>query len=172
LAVPGYPGYEVSDRGHVRSLDRQVRSRWGTPKTLKGKMLAQVLIGSSGPVGRYYGCVLYRDGRRRSVTVHELVLEAFVSPRPDGMWGLHRDDDPQHNRLENLYWGSPTQNVEDAVRSGRHHTVTEAARTHCSHGHEYTEANTYIRPGGHRECRTCHCNQSKEYYQRRKRLTS
>jgi len=27
--------------------------------------------------------------------------------------------------------------------------------THCIHGHEYTAANTYTYPDGHRECRTC-----------------
>jgi hypothetical protein len=30
-----------------------------------------------------------------------------------------------------------------------------ARKTHCPAGHEYTEANTYRRPRGDRECRTC-----------------
>jgi len=28
-------------------------------------------------------------------------------------------------------------------------------RTHCPHGHEFTEENTYTRPDGYKECRTC-----------------
>lgn len=28
-------------------------------------------------------------------------------------------------------------------------------KTHCKHGHELTPANTYVRPNGSRECRTC-----------------
>jgi hypothetical protein len=116
LPVPEYPGYEVSDQGRVRSLDREVRSRWGTPKTLKGKTLALVPVGGDGNTGRYLGCTLFRDGKRKSVMVHTLMLETFVSPRPEGMFGYHRDDDPTHNRLENLYWGSPTQNTQDAVK--------------------------------------------------------
>lgn len=165
LPVPDYPGYEVSDQGNVRSLDREVRSRWGTPKTLKGKMLARVLAGGSGDTGRYYACVLYRDGKRKQVTVHTLLLATFVCPRPEGMHGCHRDDDPVNNRLENLYWGTQRQNVLDAVVSGRHKSVAEAAKTHCPHGHEYTAENTYIKPRtGHRNCRACHRREVRDAY--------
>jgi hypothetical protein len=31
-----------------------------------------------------------------------------------------------------------------------------AERTHCPHGHEYTEANTHFQPGQGRKCRRCH----------------
>ena len=166
LSVPGYPGYEVSDQGRVRSLDREVRSRWGTPKTLKGKILSQRLVGGNGSIGRYRACTLFRDGERKPVTVHILMLETFVSPRPEGMWGCHRDDNPANNSLENLYWGSPSENVFDKVRNGHH---PDANKTHCPQGHEYTEENTYIKPRtGHRECRTCHCDQVKRAYRRSK----
>ena len=99
--------------------------------------------------------------------VHHLVLEAFIGPRPEGWWGLHRDDDPLNNSVDNLYWGTPDQNVGDAIESGRHISVAKAARTHCPHGHEYTAENTYIRPRGHRECRACHCGQEKRRYAKR-----
>jgi hypothetical protein len=29
-------------------------------------------------------------------------------------------------------------------------------KTHCPHGHEYTEENTYVTPKGGRKCRECH----------------
>lgn len=167
LAVPGYPGYEISEDGQVRSVDRTVRGRGGHPKRLKGKLLSQALVGGSGPTGRYYACVLYRDGKRRQVTVHNLVLETFVGPRPEGLVGCHRDDDPANNRLENLYWGTQKQNVGDAIASGRHASAVVAAKTHCPRGHEYTPENTYIRPRGHRECRTCHLEDAKAAYRRK-----
>src|SRR5271166_6551030 len=154
LPVPDHPGYEISDHGQVRSLDRQVRSRWGSPKTLKGKTLAQGKVGGNEPGGRYPGCTLFRDGKRRMVMVHTLMLETFVGPRPEGTHGCHRDDNPDNNRLDNLYWGTPRQNVGDAIKSGRHASVAEAAKTHCPQGHEYTKANTRNKPGtGHRDCK-------------------
>lgn len=165
LPVTGFPGYEVSDQGRVRSLDRETPSRWGTPRKVKGQLLAAALVGGSGPTGRYPACVLYRDQKRNQIMVHILVLETFVGPRPAGMVGCHRDDIPTHNHLSNLYWGTQTQNVGDAIRSGRHHTVAQAAKTHCPQGHEYTPENTYTKPGRNsRMCRTCHCEQVKRSY--------
>jgi hypothetical protein len=35
------------------------------------------------------------------------------------MCACHRNDDPQDNRLENLYWGTHQQNSEDAKRNDR-----------------------------------------------------
>jgi len=32
---------------------------------------------------------------------------------------------------------------------------TNAGKTHCGKGHRFDEANTYIRPNGHRRCRAC-----------------
>ena len=151
LPVPGYPGYEVSDHGRVRSLDRETRSRWGTPRKQKGRTLSQVRAGGSG--GRYRACTLYRDGKPRQITVHVLVLETFVGPRPGGAHGCHRDDDPNNNRLENLYWGTAAQNAQDAVNNGR---CWKTRITHCPQGHEYTPENTYtVAKSGHRQCRTC-----------------
>lgn len=152
LPVSGYPAYEVSDHGRVRSLDRIGLSRWGTPRTFKGKVLAQVLAG--GEDGRYRACTIYRDGKAKQVTVHTLVLETFVGPRPaPGMHGCHRDDDRDNNRLTNLYWGTPSENAKDAVGNG---LCWKSNITHCPQGHEYTEDNTYIAPStGHRNCRAC-----------------
>lgn len=44
-------------------------------------------------------------------------------------------------------------NTLDKVAHGNH---PMASRTHCVNGHEFTEANTYLRPGrGGRSCRAC-----------------
>lgn len=164
-----WPGYEVSDQGGARSLDRVVRGRGGFPKRLKGKTLAQAKVGGSGDTGRYYACVLYRDGKRKQIATHVLMLETFIGPRPKGMHGLHKDDNPDNNRLGNLYWGTQRQNVRDAIKSGRHKSAAESAKTRCPHGHAYTKENTYIKPRtGHRGCRTCHRKQALDAYHRKR----
>lgn len=44
-----------------------------------------------------------------------------------------------------------------------------ASKTHCPAGHPYTEANTYIKPGGGRRCRKC-LHATIKAYRKRKRL--
>ena len=52
------------------------------------------------------------------VGVHVLVLTAFVGPRPEGLYGCHRDDNPENNVLNNLYWGTPKENSNDKKLNG------------------------------------------------------
>ena len=61
---------------------------------------------------------LTRPGKRTYPYVHQLVLEAFVGPCPEGMECLHRDGNPANNRLENLRWGSHAENMEDMANHG------------------------------------------------------
>ena len=42
-------------------------------------------------------------------------------------------------------------------------------QTHCANGHEYDEKNTYIRPQGRRDCRTCR-DARRAAYQERERI--
>lgn len=131
----------------MRSLDRVVLSRWGTPKQWKGRVLKQ------SNQGRYLVVALGRDGVLKQFSVHRLVLLAFVGPCPPGQQGLHWDDDPLNNCLDNLRWGSPGDNMRDCIRNGNHRKVNV---THCPAGHEYNDENTHIDPKtGHRFCRPC-----------------
>lgn len=66
---------------------------------------------------RYKAVVLYTNGRHTK-TLHTLMLETFVSPRPKGMYGLHNNGDRTDNRLENLRWGTPQENADDKVKHG------------------------------------------------------
>ena len=114
--IPGYKDYyEVSNRGRVRSLDRRV---W---KGVKGwhPLRGKILRGGKHPYG-YPQFGLSQHGKVRRRAAHKLVLEAFVGPCPEGLEACHRDGDPTNNRLKNLYWGTHSENVKDAVRHGTH----------------------------------------------------
>jgi hypothetical protein len=58
-------------------------------------------------------------GKLKSRWVHHLVLEAFAGPKPEGMLGLHRNDNPKDNRIDNLRYGTQADNIADAFRNGR-----------------------------------------------------
>lgn len=154
--------YEVSDHGRVRSLDRTITgilSR-GHLMTYDRPFPGRILKSRLAKNARHITVTLCRDGMEQTVTLHSLVLGAFVGPRPADMWGLHWDDNPSNNRLDNLRWGTPTDNAQDAIRNG---FTRWSGKTHCIHGHEYTFENTRIRKTMvrgklrvSRLCRTCH----------------
>lgn len=95
---------------------------------------------------------LRQDGIQSFRLVHQLVLEAFIGPRPAGMMACHNDGNPANNRVENLRWDTQSSNIFDAIGQGTH---TMSSVTHCRHGHEYTPENTIISTKGWRSCRTC-----------------
>jgi hypothetical protein len=61
---------------------------------------------------------LCRKGIKFNFLVHRLVLEAFVGSCPDSFECCHKDGNPLNNRLENLRWGSRSENRLDAVNHG------------------------------------------------------
>ena len=150
-AVVGYEGsYEVSSLGGVRSLDRVVTYPNGVKRKFEGRFL-KLAIGQGG----YPSVQLKINGVRKSAFVHHLVLEAFVGPRPDGCIALHWDDNRNDNRVENLRWGTHSENRRDAVRNGRH---SSSHVTACTLGHLLADWNlvkSHLR-NGRRRCRSCH----------------
>lgn len=58
------------------------------------------------------------NGIRRVCMVHQLILFAFVGPRPGRMEACHNNGNPSDNRVENLRWDTTSENQKDAVRHG------------------------------------------------------
>ena len=99
-AVPGFAGYEVSDRGRVRSFR--------VPRVLRAELN-----------GRGHASVwLMNAGRAKRQSVHRLVLLAFRGPAPAGHEGCHGDGDLRNNALQNLRWDTHRNNMADKKRHG------------------------------------------------------
>lgn len=111
LPIPGWHGfYEVSDQGRVRSVARVV-PRASTPQLVRERVL------KSPPASHGYPRVnLCHEGKYVQRTVHSLVLEAFVGPRPHGMEILHGNGVCTDARLANLRYGTSAENKADTVR--------------------------------------------------------
>lgn len=113
-AIPGYEGiYEVSDLGRVKSLSRPTPMRNGI-RVIRERIL-KFQLGSK--VG-YPTVVIYKRGVAQTVTIHRLVMLAFVGPAPDGMEVCHGNGDPLDNRLENLRYDTRRANRADGLRLG------------------------------------------------------
>jgi len=61
---------------------------------------------------RYFRVDLRSDGDRRQAYVHHIVLEAWVSDRPEGAHAHHINSDHHDNRLENLEWVNGCDHIE------------------------------------------------------------
>ncbi len=87
-----------------------------------------------------------------SQTVHALVAEAFIGPRPEGMEIRHLNGDPADNRPENLEYGTRSENSKDSKLHGTHF---HAGKTHCKRGHPLVEGNLQKSASGRRYCLAC-----------------
>ena len=152
--VPDYEGvYEVSDQGRVRSLDR-IDSNG---RTVHGKILKPWVAkrrGGGKKTTNHQIVDLNRDGRRKAVYVHTLVLTVFVGERPEGLEACHYDGDPTNNHRSNLRWDTHVGNMADLARHGRHNMTN---RTKCPRRHDLREPNL-VRSAllkGRRQCHAC-----------------
>lgn len=87
------------------------------------------------------------------VHAHRWAYEALVGPIPEGLELDHLCNTPRCVRPDHL------EPVTRQTNQRRYGNLT----THCPQGHEYTEANTYIRSkgNGRRQCRKCHTDQQR-----------
>lgn len=163
LPVPGYEGYyDVSDLGRVRSLDRVVPHGRGAVKRLRGRLLKPRFDSDGRQVVTLYG-----DGKRLTVRVYVLVLEAFVGPRPPGFDCCHYDGDESNDRLSNLRWDTRSANRLDSVRHGTHQGVVKTA---CPRGHRLVEPNLTAQSlsKGRRTCLACTRAHNRLFYAKRR----
>jgi len=62
------------------------------------------------------GLVAARGGKAKTFLVHRLVIEAFLGPAPSPQHTdvRHKDRDKTNNRLDNIEWGTRSENMLDA----------------------------------------------------------
>ncbi len=98
--IPNFENYKISNRGRLKLKNGCVSNS------------------NSGNVA------LRKGGKNHWFKRAQLVLLAFRgAPRAEAEWNArHLDDNPTHNWLSNLAWGTHKDNHNDAVRNGKHAT--------------------------------------------------
>lgn len=153
--VPGFEGrYEVHRQGAVRSVEHVVMRSNGIPQRIRGRLLKPSLKNGYHAVGL----------GTKPAYVHELVLKAFVGPRPAGYQCCHGDGDRLNNDVSNLRWDTRSANAQDMLMHGTH---KPSSKVRCDAGHPFDEENTYMRPGRKgRDCRECTRERGRKYRRR------
>lgn len=106
-SVPGFPAYEVSEKGDIRRVH-------GFRQYHRGYVL--------NPKRNRFGYLslhLYRDGQSAELFVHRIVALAFQGPQPSASHEVaHGDGDKVNNHWRNLRWATRSQNCQDKRELG------------------------------------------------------
>lgn len=106
--IENHKGYQVSNLGRVRSIDRVVQRKDGVVTTYRGKVLTP---GTSNSGYKYVAL----GSTSRSFFVHRLVAEAFCG-QTDGRCQVdHIDEDKTNNCASNLRWVTPRENTHHSL---------------------------------------------------------
>lgn len=111
--VIGYPAYQVSNLGQVRSVDRESGGRPGRVCSRKGRILKSRIHKRQG----YPYCSLSTPGKVITKHIHRLVAEAFI-PNPEGKPLIdHIDRNRANNVVSNLRWVNHSQNQQNRAEN-------------------------------------------------------
>lgn len=135
--VPGYSGYEVSNKGRVRSVERIKRqmSRWG--HTVERRMGGKILSPLDNGKGYLVVGLRSADGVRRNFYIHRLVAEAFIERKKGSDYVNHKDFNTKNNSIDNLEWVTQRENV---LYSVHHMRKPRQAKSKSATGEKYIYA--------------------------------
>lgn len=107
--VYGYEGlYEVSTCGRIRGLVYGGKKR-------RAPRIKTLQLNKNG----YMVVVLWKNGKGKGHTVHRIVLTSFVSNQPSTVDACHINHNRLDNSLDNLKWGSRSENEQDKRAANR-----------------------------------------------------
>ena len=114
--IPGYEEfYQASNLGGIRSKDRYIFLPQNKSEILKkGRILKTNKVAFD-----YLQVTLYKDKKRRSLYVSNLIMLTFVGPKPEGYEVNHKNENKNDNSLENLEYITSKENNNYGTRRQR-----------------------------------------------------
>jgi HNH endonuclease/NUMOD4 motif-containing protein len=120
--IPSLRGlYSASSLGRIRSNARKVRYvHWVTGKEYWRLKRAKVTY-QQVQNGGYLLAFTCINNKRKASTVHSLVAEAFIGPRPKGFDVCHKDGSRTNNVPRNLRYDTRSGNFADMHSHGTYY---------------------------------------------------
>ena len=117
--IPGYEGlYKINESGIVIKSENNY-----------------LMHPQQNEFGRLRVYLRDSEGNRKCESLHRLVAKTFL-PNPDNLpVVMHLDNDPKNDHVSNLKWGTPEENMAQAVREGRMKGAT--GHHHCVNRNDY-----------------------------------
>lgn len=106
--IPGFSNYYISSTGKLYS---KFTGNWRLvkPAMKDNGYLSNSLVGD--------------DGKRKNFYRHRLVASTYI-PNPNHYPQVcHKDNDPENNRVSNLYWGTAKMNMGQCIEDKRFYFV-------------------------------------------------
>ena len=114
--IPGYEGlYEVSNKGRVKSLERDIICKNGVKRHYKER----IMNGSLDTRGYLQVSLGNNKGERKFLWVHQIVATTFI-PNPENKPQVnHKDEVKTNNCVDNLEWMTAKENSNYGTRNER-----------------------------------------------------
>lgn len=117
--IPGWEGmYSVSNFGNVKSLKRTINENVKEGCRNKNYQVQERILKKSIQPTGHLRVSLSKNSKVKYRMIHSLVLLAFVGKKPAGTECCHKDGNPANNTLSNLYYGTRSENINDAKKHG------------------------------------------------------
>lgn len=116
--IKDYEGYyQVSNKGNVKSLKREVIARDGNIKKYPEKLLKPELSGTKKL--KYYRVTLSKNHSTKRHMLHRLVAKTFLNNPDNKPHVNHLDNNSVNNEVSNLEWVTHSENMLHAQKQGR-----------------------------------------------------
>ena len=126
--ISNFPNYAITKDGKVWSHNRNKWLKYD--KSNKG----------------YLRVTLCKNGKLKHKHIHRLILETYVCHCPKGMECRHLDGNKLNNSLENLRWGTHSDNSQDAMKHKTYRTANQNGElnTQCKLTEQYVRMIIYM----------------------------